>query len=206
MLALNVSGKSNDESISILKEAVSGSETEFKILIDSPSQAAELQKFLASEGFRDILPEDDDGTLYLTAVRDAPAQDEPAPAAVSPVEDKAPAVRKAVAVEAGTFGVVMSRRGGKYELEFLERFAASLAESETGPDVLCLMDGAVKLAAYDSSACDTLKRLEALGVRVLISNSCADRMRITEAVGAGVLVSLSEIVETVSGCEKLLSI
>ena len=201
MLALNVSGKSSDDALSILKEAVSGTETELKILIDSPSQAAELQKFLASEGFRDILPEDDDGTLYLTAVRDDPAQK----TAQTPA--KTPAMRKFTrAVEGGTLCVVMSRRAGKYELEFCERFAASLVECEAKPDVLCLMDGAVKLAAYDSPSCDTLKRLESLGVRILISNSCADRMRITEAVGAGVLVSMSEIFEAVSSCEKLLSI
>ena len=68
------------------------------------------------------------------------------------------------------------------------------------------MNGAVKLAAYDTNSCDVLKRLEAEGVKVLLSAPCADRLGITEALGAGLSVSLNEILKAVSSCEKLLSI
>ena len=202
MLTLNVSGKSKDESLNILREAVAGEDTELKILIDDPAQASELQKFLEAENFKDILPEDDDGTLYLTAARKTEQEIQAEREAAKTAAKKKSVVKS----EPGEFGVILSREARKHEYEVLERFTASLLEAEAKPEVLCLMNGAVKLAAYNSSSCDVLKRLEAAGVRVLVSSSCADRLGVTEAVGAGTLVSLSEIVDAAGSCGKLLSI
>ncbi|MBQ7220213.1 MAG: hypothetical protein IJS28_04455 [Synergistaceae bacterium] len=199
MLTLSVSGKDKEEAINLLSEAVKGTETELKILIDDPSQGAELQKYLESEGFGKIIPEDDDGTLYLTASKIPP---EPAKPSVS----SEPRIRAAVNTELQGYGVVISSECRKHERGFLERVIASLPDTKNKPEVLCLMNGAVKLAEYNSPSCDILKKLEAEGVRVLISKSCADRLGITEALGAGMLVSLSEILEAVSCCEKLLSL
>ena len=81
-----------------------------------------------------------------------------------------------------------------------------MAKTAPEPDLLCLMNNAVKLAAYNTHACDVIKKMTDDGVRVLVSASCADRMGITEALGAGTLVSLSEILEAVGRCDKLLSI
>ena len=199
MLTLSVSGKGNSEAIDILREAAGSQETELKILIDNPAQAQELQKFLETEGFTDILPEDDDGTLYLTASRKTT---EPKPKIVA----DAPKPKPTVHSEPKAYGVVIARESRKHEREFLESLIASLLETQNKPEVICLMNGAVNLAAYDSRSCDALKNLEADGVKVLVSAPCSDRMGITEALGAGILVSMSEMLEAVSGCDKLLSI
>ena len=199
MLTLSVSGKDKAEAVNALKESLNGQESEVKILIDDPSQGAELQKYLESEGFNHIIPEDDDGTLYLTASKVQPEQPKPA-------QENEARVKAAVNTGPQTYGIVLSGECRKNEREFLEKVIASLNEAKTKADLLCLINGAVKLAAYNSPSCDILKKLEADGVRVLISRTCSDRLGITEALGAGTLVTLSEILEAVSSCEKLLSL
>ena len=64
----------------------------------------------------------------------------------------------------------------------------------------------MKLAAYNSPSCDALKRLEASGVRVLVSEDCADRRGITEALGAGVLTEMGAITDAVLACGKVISL
>ena len=199
MLTLSVSGKDKAEAVNALKESLNGQESEVKILIDDPSQGAELQKYLESEGFNHIIPEDDDGTLYLTASKVQPEQPKPA-------QENEARVKAAVNTGPQTYGIVLSGECRKNEREFLEKVIASLNEAKTKADLLCLINGAVKLAAYNSPSCDILKKLEADGVRVLISRTCSDRLGITEALGAGTLVTMSEILEAVSSCEKLLSL
>ena len=195
MLTLSVSGKNKEEAAAILKESVNDQEKELKILIDNPAQAAELQKYLESEGFVEIIPEDDDGTLYLTASKVKEPHEKPEPKVI-PVVQTVPK----------TYGIVLSRKCRKHDYDFMEKVITSMEEVKVKADLLCLMNGAVKLAAYDSHSCDILKKLEADGVKVLISRTCADRLGITEALGAGVLVSLSEILEAIGSCEKLLSL
>ena len=207
MLTLNASGKTNSEAINILKESLSEQETELKILIDTPSQAQELQNFLEAEGFTNILPEDDDGTLYLTAARKlqeeakSEQEEEKTTSQTPPVKTK-----QAILSEPKSYGIVIAGERNKHEREIMEMLVASLLETTNKPDVLCLMNDAVNLAVYSSPNCDILKKLEAEGVSILISARSADRRGITEALGVGLPVSMSEILDVVGNCEKLLSI
>ena len=194
MLTLSVAGKSGDEAVKIISEAVNSSEAELKILIDNPSQAEDLKKYLTAQGFSDIVPEDDDGTLYLTAIR-RPEQPQENPKSL-------PQIR----TEPQISGILISCEAKKYNPDFLQRFLAALTKSEHKPQVIGIMNSAVKIAAYDSGTCDTLKKLEAEGVRLLISSSCADRMGITEAIGAGVKAEMNEIIDEVLSCEKVISL
>ena len=68
------------------------------------------------------------------------------------------------------------------------------------------MNAAVSLAAYNAVSCEDLKRLEADGVQILVSGACSDRLGITESLGAGVAADMSEILDAVLSCEKIISI
>ena len=68
------------------------------------------------------------------------------------------------------------------------------------------MNAAVKLAAYNSDTLKYLKELNSEGVKILISDSCADRMGVTEAIGIGVLADLSEIIEEIFSCERVVNV
>ena len=66
MLTITAAGKSPNDAVNTVKNAVSSSTDSLRVLIDSPSQAEAVKKFLESQNFS-VVPEDDDGTLYLTA-------------------------------------------------------------------------------------------------------------------------------------------
>ena len=200
MLTISAAGKT----IADIEKLIAGAEEEqeVKVLIDSPAQAEEVQKVLEAQGFRDFVPEDDDGLLYLAASR---KEQEPEPQHEPPEEVPATAA-PAAPVMPGTTGVLLSYEARHYKPAFMRKFIASLVQAQSKPAVLGLMNGAVSLAAYNSGACDDIRKLEAGGVRVLVSEPCADRLGITEALGAGRLAEMAEIIDAVLSCGKVISL
>lgn len=204
MLTLNTAGKSETEAINLVKEAVAQNrDNELKILIDGPIQADNIKKFLEARGFTKILPEDDEGMLYLMASR--PAQQEKAKIEPDVKEYKQEQEIPKVKVTSST-GILIACETGKYNQAFYRNFLSSLIKAENKPDVIALINGAVKLAAYNSQTCDLLKKLDAQGVKILISEACSDRLAMTGAVGIGEIVDLSEILDVIFACGKVISV
>lgn len=204
MLTLNTAGKSIADALKLIRSSLAEDEEELKILIDGLAQADGIMKFLREQGFSDVMPEDDDGELFIIATKNKKPPEhapEPAPAPVLKPEPKAQ-----IPAKPQTYGVLISAEAKKYRPSFLNRFTASLLKADIKPDVIALMNSAVHLAVYSSSSCDTLKELEAKGVNVLVSESCSDNLGLTEAIGAGVMCSMSEILDKIFSCEKVVSI
>ena len=201
MLTLNAAGKSANEAVRLIQEALNGDEDEIKILIDNPAVWPEVNKFLNSQGFSDIVPEDDDGALYVIVSKNA--QKEPDEEVKRGIK---PAVTSDISVLRNTSAILISGENKKYRYDFLRKFLRSLMDSRIKPNIIALMNDSVKLAAYDSETCDYLKRLASDGVNILVSESCTDRLNLSEAVGAGELADMSEIIERVLECEKVISI
>ena len=227
MLTLNAIGRHSGDLVNFLRSSLKDNENELKILIDGPIQVEEIRKFLEPLGFSDFILEDDDGNLYLMTSRkiEEVETEKAEPVKITeeikiqtPKEEKtAPKEPKENIIKENTIknininiknstGVLISCQSGKYKNIFMKKILVSLVNSRIKPDVLALMNGAVNLAAYNSTACDYLKELENEGVKILISESCADLMGISEAVGAGTLVDMSEIFEEIFSCEKVVSL
>ena len=186
--------------LSVIKNAIAANKDDsLKVLIDGPVQADAIKKFLESQGFSDVVLEDDDGNLYLTAGR----ADENVSAPVKTFTPKPKVTPKEIP---STIGVIISCRNKDYDSAFIRKFLLSLLKAEKKPNVLALLDSAVKLSAYNSPSCVMLKKLESLGVQILISESCADRLGIVDAAGAGVVVDMSEIIDEIFSCSKIVSI
>ena len=202
MITITGAGKSVNDAINIVKNNLSGNINEdVKILVGGPSQADSVKKFLEAQGFVDVVPEDDDGILYLVASRSeqTAAMSSTVPAAARPSANEAKEIPS-------TIGVMISCRNKEYNSSFMKKFLLSLLNASTKPDVIALLDSAVKISAYNSPLCVILKKLETAGVQILISESCADRLGITEAAGAGVVVDMSEILDEIFSCSKIISI
>lgn len=203
MLTLNAAGKSANEAVRLIKDALNGDDEEIKILIDSPTIWPEINKFLNSQGFNDIVPEDDDGALYIMVSKSTRKEKES-----EEIYEEAHETESSFtsANLKNATAVLISGENRKYRYDFLRKFLLSLMDSRIKPDIIALMNDSVKLAAYDSETCDYLKKLNAEGVNVLVSESCADRLKLTEAIGTGELEDMSEILERVLECEKVISI
>ncbi|MBQ3694532.1 MAG: hypothetical protein II884_07145, partial [Synergistaceae bacterium] len=201
MLTLNAAGKSANEAVRLIQDALNGDDEEIKILIDSPTIWPEINKFLNSQGFNDIVPEDDDGALYIMVSKNAQKDKEEVHEEAHETESSFTSANSKNAT-----AILISGENKKYRYDFLRKFLLSLMDSRIKPDIIALMNDSVKLAAYDSETCDYLKKLNAEGVNVLVSESCADRLKLTEAIGTGELEDMSEIIERVLECEKVISI
>ena len=201
MLTLNAAGKSANEAVRLIKDALNGDDEEIKILIDSPVLWPEINKFLNSQGFNDIVPEDDDGALYIMVSKSTRKESEEIREEAHETESSFTSANSKNAT-----AVLISGENRKYRYDFLRKFLLSLMDSRIKPDIIALMNDSVKLAAYDSETCDYLKKLNAEGVNVLVSESCADRLNLSEAIGTGELADMSEIIERVLECEKVISI
>lgn len=214
MLTLNAIGRHGKDLVNFLSDSVKDDEKELKILIDGPVQVEEIRKFLEPLSFSNFILEDDEGNLYLMtskkveveAVEEAAATTPPPPVPEKIQAPKDNVIKNININIKNSTGVLISCETGKYKNIFMKKILESLAKSKIKPDVLALMNGAVNLAAYNSLTCNYLKELENNGVKILISESCADYMGITEAVGAGTLVDMSEIFEEIFSCEKLMSL
>ena len=203
MLTLTAAGKPNDDIEKLIQEAIDSAaeDEELKILIDGPAQASQLTKLLESHGFNDVMPEDYDGLLFLIAAKkkaepptepeDSPQEQEP-----EPQPEKLPVIPNSA-------GVLVSF---KHKAAFVQRMIASMSEAKSRPDVIGLMNRGVTLAAYNNPTCEILKKLEGDGVRVMVSEPCADRLGVTEALGAGSLSDMSGIIDAVFACEKVVSL
>lgn len=213
MLTINITDKHGDAAFNFLKDSL-GKEKNIRILIE-PSQFVEIKKFLEGLNFSDIIPEDDEGNLFITASKQSDPDEISPPIdtdekiveqshdtevqTVTTVKNKAEIIKNST-------GVLISCESSKCNSLFMKKFLISLVNSNIKPDVVALMNAAVKLAAYNSKTCEFLKRLEDYGVKILISDSCADRMGITEAVGAGITVDMADILEEIFVCEKVINI
>ncbi len=198
MLTLNAAGKTAGESVNMIREALDSDEEEIKILLDDPSVWPEINKFLNSQGFNDIVPEDDDGALYVIISKNA-QKDQVINESKAQSANDIPVLRNAAAI-------LISGENKKYRNDFLRKFIISLTKSKIRPDIIALMNDSVKLAAYDSETCSYLKTLMSDGVNLLVSESCADRLNLSEAIGTGELADMSEIIERVLECENVISI
>ncbi len=143
--------------------------------------------------------------LYVTASKiekEEPQEPEQQPNPAPKIQTSQPKAK----TEPVSSGVLISCENRKHKYSFLHRFLSSLYDAKPKPEVIALMNSAVKLAAYTSPSCTILKQLEDQGVSILVSESCADNLGITEAVGAGIMCQMSEILSKIFSCEKVVSI
>ena len=215
MPTLNALGKHDGELVKFLRSSLKDNENELKILIDGPVQVEEVRKFLEPLNFSNFVLEDDDGNLYLMTSKETPktasvleTKNElslPRDTAENPVKPATVSKNKNFNLQNGTGVLISCADNRKYKKIFMQKILSSLVISKIKPKVLALMNAAVSLAAYNSSSCSYLKELEAEGVKILISQSCADYLGITEAVGAGTAVDMSEIFEEIFSCERIVN-
>ena len=210
MITVNAIGKPCPEPVIMTKAALEKGAEELEVLVDNPVSATNVKRFLESRGFR-VLLQDDDGRLKLTAGRktepsvsasQAPAPQAPAPAPAAPLLVPHPAEGLAVLITGKTLG----RNDEELGEILVKGFLGALAQLDVPPKTLALMNEGVKLALFDSSACDHLKNLERKGTNILVCGTCVNHFGITDSVGAGIISNMFEIVESLNKAGKILSV
>ena len=195
MITVNAVGKACPEPVIMTRAAVEKGAVELEVLVDNTVAVSNVTRFLEGQGFR-VQHQENGGEFKLTARREGSAVSaDPAPRP----QGKA---RLAVLVAGKTLG----REDKELGEVLIKGFLGTLSKLETPPAVLALMNEGVKLALPDASTCDHLKDLERAGTKILVCGTCTNHFGVTERVGVGTVSNMFEILEAVTGADKVLSV
>lgn len=81
-----------------------------------------------------------------------------------------------------------------------------LDENNILPAAICFYTNGVKLVVEGSPVIETLKKLEAKGVRLILCNTCLGYFNLTEKVQVGIIGGMTDIIEAQFKAEKVISI
>ena len=95
---------------------------------------------------------------------------------------------------------------GKLGELLMNDFLVTLAERREKPKYVVLVHAAVKLAAATGQALDSLKKLEAIGVRVLLNKASLSHYKLEREVRVGEVATMFDIVNWLCKVGKVLSL
>ena len=195
MITVNAVGKACPEPVIMTRAAVEKGAVELEVLVDNAVAVSNVTRFLEGQGFR-VQHQENGGEFKLTARREG--------AAVSAGSAPRPQGKARLAVLVA--GKTLGREDKELGEVLIKGFLGTLSKLETPPAVLALMNEGVKLALPDASTCDHLKDLERAGTKILVCGTCTNHFGITERVGVGTISNMFEILEAVTGADKVLSV
>lgn len=201
MITVNAVGKACPEPVIMTRAAVEKGAAELEVLVDNAVAVSNVTRFLEGQGFR-VQHRENGGEFKLTARREGAAVSAGSAAAAGPIPSKQGSARLAVLVAGKTLG----REDKELGEVLIKGFLGTLSKLETPPAVLALMNEGVKLALPDASTCDHLKDLERAGTKILVCGTCTNHFGVTERVGVGTVSNMFEILEAVTGADKVLSV
>ena len=195
MITVNAVGKACPEPVIMTRAAVEKGATELEVLVDNAVAVSNVTRFLEGQGFR-VQHQENGSEFKLTARREG--------SAVS--ADSAPRPQGKARLAVLVAGKTLGREDKELGEVLIKGFLGTLSKLETPPAVLALMNEGVKLALPDASTCDHLKDLERTGTKILVCGTCTNHFGITERVGVGTISNMFEILEAVTGADKVLSV
>lgn len=209
MKTINARGKPCPEPVTMTKAIVDQGEKELTVLLDNPTSASNVKRFLESRGYG-VRLKDDEGMLAIEALKknEDPGQAAQTPLKVALAEPPAVPAGKA---SAQTFSVLLSARTlGRDDEQLgeilIKSFLGALAQMDVPPVAVALMNEGVRLALYDSSSCDHLKNLEKKGVVVLVCGTCVNHFDLGDQIGVGSISNMFEILEALNKADKIMTL
>ena len=194
MERIDAMGKNCPQPVMMTKAAVDKGAGELEVLVDNEVAVSNVEKFLRSQEY-ETTHSGASGQFSVRGKKTGEAG--PVPAVVCTPQ----------LPSGGDYAVLLlSKTLGSESPELgdvlMKAFLGTLAQRKDLPSVVALMNGGVFLALPDHSTCDTLKEMEANGVKVLVCGTCARHFGIVESVGVGSVSNMFEITEEVLSASK----
>jgi len=179
------------------RDALSGMDGDrLRVLVDNDAAAGNVTRFAESQGCR-VESSIQDGAIVLTVIKTAHASG-PMPEITCP----APAAPRLVVRVGSRF---MGSGSDELGRVLMKAFLKSLAEATLRPDAVVFYNSGVHLVCSDSEHLDAVRALEASGVRILACGTCLDFFHRKDDLAAGVVTNMFEIIETLSGADRVVS-
>lgn len=91
-------------------------------------------------------------------------------------------------------------------IKLLQKYFTLLNESNSLPEVICFYTDGVKLVTTGSPVLESLKQMEASGVRLIVCSTCLDAMQLTDQVQVGIVGGMTDIIEAQIRAEKVITL
>ncbi len=180
----------------MVRKALEQGVSKVEILVDNAVSASNVKRFLQSQGFS--VSEELHGADFILRGTGSPDAAPP----IRPEPGTAQGKGYAVFIQSDVLGLPDATLGEG----LVKAFLSNLADRGETPSVVALMNGGVLLSLEGTSTCESLRKLEAKGVPVLVCGTCAKHYGVTEKVGAGCLSNMMEITDTLLLAPKVLTI
>ena len=86
----------------------------------------------------------------------------------------------------------------------LEAFINNLKEIAPLPAAVIFYNNGIMLTLKDSAVIDNLKKLESLGVKILVCGTCIDYYNVKKRIGVGIISNMYEITEQLTNTSHII--
>ncbi len=86
----------------------------------------------------------------------------------------------------------------------MKAFVHTVIDLDRKPDIMIFYNTGVKLTAADSPVADDLKKLQELGVRLLVCGTCVNFFNLKDKIAAGVVSNMYDIAGTLSTAGRII--
>lgn len=90
--------------------------------------------------------------------------------------------------------------------KLIQTYFKLLEESNVLPGVICFYTDGVKLVVEGSPVLDTLKSLEARGVRLILCSTCLNFFGLADKVQVGIVGGMTDIIEAQRRAAKVITL
>ncbi len=174
-----------------------------EILVDNEAAKQNVSRFLQTKQYAvtEIVEEDNAWRIKASSSGAPVAETTPAPSS-SMTADQRDEINSQtlVCISADTMGRGDDELGGKLMLNFL----ATLPELGSELWRIILVNGGVKLAINGSPALESLKKLAADGVSILVCGTCLDHFGILEQKEVGETTNMLDVVTSLQMATKII--
>ena len=177
---------------------------ELEVIVDNDAARENVCRFLLSKGMRvDGVRRDGGLSVVMASARDK-TPDSPAPEASGAAAAACPvcAPKILVFLTSDTIGQGDDTLGSRLMGNFLN----TLPELGDALWRIIMVNGAVRLATEASPAIETLKKLEAAGVSILVCGTCLEFFQLMDRKAVGQVTNMLDVVTSQQVADKVITI